>query len=636
MKKILSKKIGYALFAGMLFSTAIKATTYYISPNGNDNSSGTSETEAWRSIAKINSLTLAPGTTVLFEGGKVFSGAIYLDKNDGNDPASNVVFSSYGAGKAIINSGNAAGFYAYNTQGITVSNLIFEGSGMTSNTADGVLFYTDLAGNVKLNTINIKNIDVHNYGKSGITISSGNGNTGFKNVVIDGAHVYQIRQNGIITVGYTSQSHVGWAHQNVTIKNTEVNNVTGYADPTQHRGSGIILGQVDGAVVEKSVAHDNGAGNTHCGGPGGIWAWDCNNLKIQYCESYNNKSGTGCDGLGFDLDGGITNSIMQYNYSHNNDGSGYLLGQYDNARPWSNNIVRYNISENDGRTNAGGITLFKGAGTTMSGVKIYNNTVYTSPSATNAAVGAFTIINWSTGINGVDVYNNIFQTTGGASLIDIPAGYSAHFASNLYWSTGGNFKIKYQGTTYTNLAAWRTATGNEKNGPSETGIVADPMLKNVGNGGIVFPNPASRLNAYTLGTGSPAIDAGLDLTNLFGINIGMVDFFSNSIQGATADIGAHESAGAVTTGVESPNSKIGDKISFYPNPAKSGTPLNVKGAELPYSAEIVSMTGASVWKEAKIESKEYTIPTINLAAGAYLLLIKDSSGQKKVNKVVID
>jgi hypothetical protein len=636
MKKFLSYKILCAAFAGTLFSTSLMATTYYVSPNGSDNAAGTSASTAWQTISKINSLAIAPGTTILFEGGKTFNGGLDLNNQDGNDPSNNIIISSYGTGKAIISSGVRSGLYAYNTQGITISNLIFEGSGMSTNTADGVLFFTDLSGNVKLSKINIQNVEVHNYGKTGISISSSNGNTGFKDVVMDGVHVYQVKQNGIITVGHTAQTQVGWAHQNVTIKNTEVNNVTGYADPTQHRGSGIILGQVDNGLIEKTVAHDNGAGNTHCGGPGGIWAWDCNNVTIQYCESYSNKSGTGCDGLGFDLDGGMTNSIMQYNYSHDNDGAGYLLGQFDYARPWSNNIVRYNISENDGRTNAGGITLFKGAGTTMAGIKIYNNTIYTSPSATNAGVGAFTLINWNTGITGVDVYNNIFQTTGGVNLIDIPAGYTAKFSGNLYWTSGAAFKIKYQGATYSNLAAWRTATGNEQTGANATGVTADPLLKNAGHGGIMYPSPTTQLDAYKLGAGSPAIDAGLDLLSLFSINIGGHDFFNNATQGTIADIGVHEASPAVTTGIAA-EAPIGEeKISFFPNPAKSGSPISVKGAALPYSAEIVSITGASVWKNPKIESKEYTIPTVTLAAGPYLLLIKDSNGQKKVNKVIID
>src|SRR6185437_15944590 len=171
------------------------------------------------------------------------------------------------------------------------------------------------------------------------------------------------------------------------------------------------------------VAHDNGQNNSHCGGPVGIWSLESNNVTIQYCESYRNHRGTGCDGAGFDLDGGVTNSIMQYNYSHDNDGAGYLMGQYQNARPWSANTMRYNISENDAVLNEGDIDLFKGPGTSMSGASIYNNTIYASPEVSNSKESAVYFTDWTTGINNVAFYNNVFITTGDVPIINIPVGY---------------------------------------------------------------------------------------------------------------------------------------------------------------------------------------------------------------------
>jgi hypothetical protein len=613
----------------------LNAITYYISATGNDNNSGTSSSQAWKTINKINSSAIAPGSIILFEGGSIFYGGIYLDNTDGNDASNPIVFSSYGTGKAIINSGAAMGFYAQNTQGITLSNLIFEGSGAATNPTDGVMFYNSLTNNTRLSNINITNLEVRYYGKTGISITSSVGNSGYKNVIIDGVRVHHIKTNGILTNGYTSQSHVGWSHQNVTIKNAEVYDVTGYADPGTHRGSGIILGQVDGGLIEKCSAHHNGSANTHCGGPGGIWTWDSNNITIQSNESYKNSSGSGCDGLGFDLDGGVTNSIMQYNYSHDNDGAGYLLGQYANARAWTNNIVRYNISENDGRTNGGGFTLFNGPGSSMSGCKIYNNSVYLTPSSTNPNVGAFTVIDWAKNISGIEVYNNIFQTTGGASLVDVPAGYSAFFAGNLYWSSGAAFRIKYQGATYSSIAAWRTATNNEKVNSNPTGVTANPNFNTSGGGTIIYPNQTYQLNAYKLTAGSPALNVGLNLSSLYAINIGTRDFFGNPIGGgAIPSIGAHGASNNVATGIGLID-KNSEEVILYPNPVRSGDPIFVKGIALPYSAELISITGQLVWKKEKIETEKYPIPTGNFAAGPYILLLKDGNDQKKTNKLII-
>ena len=84
-------------------------------------------------------------------------------------------------------------------------------------------------------------------------------------------------------------------------------------------------------------------------GPVGIWAYEADSVIIQHCLSYKNKTSKGgADGGGFDLDGGVTHSIVQYNVSYGNWGSGYCIFQYWGASPWHDNIFRYNISENDG------------------------------------------------------------------------------------------------------------------------------------------------------------------------------------------------------------------------------------------------------------------------------------------------
>jgi hypothetical protein len=615
-------------------SAALKAQTYYISSSGNDNSAGTSAGTAWKTISKLNTINLPAGATVLFEGGKTFPGSIYLDLNDGNNSSSPLVISSYGNGKAIILSENNKGLYAYNTKGITLNNLIFEGSGMMVSPSDGVKFYADLPGNIKLSNIKVMNTEIRNYGKVGLFISSWNGNTGFKDVLIDNVHVHHVKETGIFTNGFTSQTHIGWAHQNVIIRNSEADNIPGYADATSHRGSGIILAQVDNGLIEKTNAHHTGSANTHCGGPGGIWVYDCNNLVIQHCESYLNSSGTGCDGLGFDLDGGITNSVLQYNYSHDNDGAGYLLGQYDNARPWSNNVVRYNISENDGRTNAGGITLFKGMNTVMNGCRIYNNTVFVSPSQANVNLNAFSIVDWHKGMSGIEVYNNIFMTSGAVSLIHVPQGYNAFFAGNIYWTFGAAFKIDYQGTVYTQLSTWRTATGNEQLTSQTTGIVADPLLINVGGGAVVSPSPTHSLNAYMTGAGSPALNAALDLNALFAINTGTVDFFNNPLPaGNSKDIGAHEKPVLIITAMNEELFK-GEKITFYPNPLNAGEALQLKGGVGPYHIELYNIAGMLIATGEDITSAYY-FPTNVLPGAIYIVKITDARGLKQTGKIVI-
>jgi len=527
----------------LLFPLKIFATDYFVSSTGNDANPGTSIATAWATISKVNGTIFLPGDALYFEGGKTFSGSINLLSSDANDPDNPFVISSYGAGMATINAGTSNGFYAYNTQGFSISKLIIDGNNRSTNTGAGILIFSDLPGNIKFSNISISDMEIKNFGGEGVKIYTTQGLTGFQNVMLNNLSVHDVTKNGIVVFGFIAQTLKGWQHANVIVSHCEVYNIPGSFVSVQYEGSGIVLEGVDRGIIQNCSSHDNGNNNAFCGGPVGIWALESNEITIQYCESYRNHSGSGCDGGGFDLDGGVTNSFLQYNYSHENDGAGFLLGQYANARPWSNNTMRYNISQNDGITNEGSIDLFKGPGTTMDGCNIYNNTIYISPQPANIEESAVYFKNWMTGINNVSFYNNIFITSGNVPLMNIPTGFSPFFAGNIYWTTGGLFSIKYNCILYASLASWRSATLNEIVNGTNTGFSADPLLTNTGAGGTIgYGNSLSNLNAYKLNSIlSPAYVSALDLNSLLAINVGFTDFWNTSLPGGNAnDIGANQ------------------------------------------------------------------------------------------------
>ncbi len=118
------------------------------------------------------------------------------------------------------------------------------------------------------------------------------------------------------------------------------------------------------------------------GGPVGIWAHSVEQSRDPVLRVVRESHRRRADGGGFDLDGGVTNSIMQYNYSHDNDGAGYLVWNYEDApHELRGNTVRFNVSKNDGRKHDyGGIHI----GTSDKPVRdllVYNNTVLVSPCA---------------------------------------------------------------------------------------------------------------------------------------------------------------------------------------------------------------------------------------------------------------
>jgi hypothetical protein len=519
------------------------APGYYVSPTGDDANAGTSPGSAWRSIDRANQAVLEPGDRLLFEGGQSFEGTLLFDEEDQGTPSAPIVVGTFGDGRATIDAGDERGIFVHNTASLEVSGLDVVGSGREINGEDGVLAYVDLPGDVKLEHLIFDDLDVSGFGKTGVSIGADSGNSGFRHVRITSTRSHDNAVAGIQVYGAWSQSPTGYAMEDVYIGDCVVYGITGIAGQSHHTGNGIVIGGVDGGVIERSVAYDNGRLNDAVGGPIGIWAWDSNDITIQYNEAYGNQTNSTADGGGFDLDGGVTNSVMQYNYSHGNDGAGFLLAQFSGAaRPFANNVVRYNISQNDGRRNGyGAIHLWtatsENANNPVRDISIYGNTIFVSPSNADSPAGLR--IHGGTRTVDVQVHNNLFVTTGGVRLLDIPSGQDGLLVQhNAYWPSDDTFRIDYHGTTYDSLQAWRDGSGQETLGGAPVGIEADPKLKAPGGGATLGDaDLLPTVQAYQLESTSPAIDAGLDL----GWGAGVTDYYGTAVPlGAAPDIGAHE------------------------------------------------------------------------------------------------
>ncbi|GEM_PF-4908669 len=78
-------------------------TTYYVSNSeGNDNNSGTSEATPFKTIDKVNQLSLKPGDKVLFKKGDTWIGTGIKIKNTNGTQNNRIVFGSYGSGEKPI------------------------------------------------------------------------------------------------------------------------------------------------------------------------------------------------------------------------------------------------------------------------------------------------------------------------------------------------------------------------------------------------------------------------------------------------------------------------------------------------------------------------------------------------------
>ncbi|HEX8427879.1 right-handed parallel beta-helix repeat-containing protein [Hymenobacter sp.] len=526
----------------LLLPLFASATTYYVSATGNDSATGTSAEQAWKTIGKVNDTPFQAGDQILFEGGSSFEGSIWVRSTAQGTAAQPLVFNSYGPNRARILSGTSYGFYAENNGGIEVRNLEFVGSGRLTNTNSGVVFHLDLP-NTRLQHVVLDNLSVQGYRDRGLSIGSWNGSSGYDQVRITNCTTSANGEAGLGSYAQSLAAHHDWyVGYCLTFDNT------GRADVTNtHTGSGIVLSGVDGALIEHCEAHHNGALNANAaGGPVGIWGWNCNRLVIQHCESHHNQTGTSRDGGGFDLDGGCTNSVLQYNYSHDNDGPGYLLTQYAEAPPMHDLVIRYNISENDGRRGGQGALTFWSSGANGGIVRasVHNNTFYLSPPADGSRPNIVSIL--SEGISEVSVRNNILQATGGLPLLTSATTQGIVLQGNAYWGSGQTLQLTWGTKSYTSLAAWRTACGQEQIGSRATGLEVDPRLQQPGVGGTVAVQGSGRalnsLTAYQLHPSSRLVGAGLNLLTEFKQDPGPHDFFGTPVpaQATKRSIGASE------------------------------------------------------------------------------------------------
>ena len=438
---------------------------YYVSKSGDDSRDGLSIQTAWRSLDKISNFDFNPGDSLMLEGGVEFKGTINLTSDDNGSPGKPVVVTSYGNKKATIAAGDGEGLQANNTSFIRIVSLKFEGSGVSSNKGNGIHFFAN--DSLKSpSDIEVIDCDVRGFKTFGIGFGANDNISykGYRNVRIIHCNVSENGQAGISSYG----SYLGFQHAHFYISNCKVFENRGIPSRTEsHTGNGIVMAMIDDLLIEQCEAYRNGADNRcTAGGPVGIWVWMCKNAVIQYCVSHDNYAGLTKDGGGFDIDGGASNCTLQYNYSYNNEGAGYLLAEYGAVFPYTNNIVRFNISFNDGRKNGyGGISIW-GAGKEyrVTNTYIYNNTIYLDDrNIVNGKPAAITLL----GPHFINVIaaNNIIATKGNVSVIssDTVVNESAFLLlHNNYYSFSNLYHFQMGKNKFNSIQAWLSETPNQE------------------------------------------------------------------------------------------------------------------------------------------------------------------------------
>jgi hypothetical protein len=500
-----------------LFSCKNKSVSeiYVNTKTGNDKYPGTIKSPI-KTISELNKRLLQKPGNVFFAGGQIFEGTLVLNSIKGTDTVP-IAISSYGEERAVINGGDKEAIHIENCRNINTKNLELKGSGRKAgNTTNGLKLINSY-------DCTIENIYSEGFQKSGVDLYN------CKGVKVLKVIAYGNGFCGINIMG-SHQDSSG----NILIRDSKAENNPG--DPTMldnHSGNGILVGVSDSVIIDHCTATNNGWDMPRQGnGPVGIWTWQSDHVTIQYCISYRNKTSKGGkDGGGFDLDGGVTNSLIQYCLSYENQGAGYGLFQYWGASDWSNNVIRYCVSINDANTTEGSGSFFIWNGSNESrqvtNCAIYNNVAYSS----SAPVISFD--------NASDHENFIFSNNiflGSGQLIN-GINKGSKFLGNVWWSPGGVIMLMQ----YNSLAAWAKATGQETEKGRITGIQEDPGLKGPFSTDITDPYKLNNLYGYTLQDDSPVRDKGINIKSIFGFVPASMDFYGNTIpQGTAPEPGINE------------------------------------------------------------------------------------------------
>jgi hypothetical protein len=531
--------------------------TYYVSPNGNDSNAGTSTSVPWKTLDKVTSTTFMPGDSVLLQGGATFTGCpAFSGSNIQSTAAAPFTLGSYGTGRFMLTANcsgsQVAGITISSINGFLLRDGILQGNG---GGAQYGVWINNPSTTAMADWVRVQGCDISGFYTSSasdygaevfVTGYPGNGLnhvTIYDNTLHGASGPTSPDDNGV--TGYGSGANI----LNCLYQGNMVYDIGGKADGAGGvEGNGIVATATEDCVVQYNVAHDLGANTNTCGGPVGIWAYSSDHATLQYNEVYNvgptsGSVGMGCGWDGFSLAEGVTNSVVQYNYAHDNFGGGIVTSA--DMNPWGPGTIRYNVLQNNDTSGMGdyGEIVLSSTASNMYRVDVYNNTVF------NDDGSSLLNFNQGTFLGGI-IANNIFFATGpadgnGQTVVMQDNGETPTWATidgnDWHTPTSGTAVWATNGTTYTSFGAYQSGTGWEKKS-----VATDPDLAAPGTG-IACNSPDGTQacpKQYVLGSGSPMAGTGLDLTrapySLAGV--GATDYYLRPIpsgNGTGYDVGAY-------------------------------------------------------------------------------------------------
>ena len=409
-------------------------TYYFDSENGDDENSGLSPEDAWKSAAMIESVDAQPGDSFLFRRGQTFTAGFSLPSSGTEDER--IVISAYGEGErpVLTNGDGIIAIMAMGVSGWEISDIHFvpeDGCGIYLIATDEDVSYftikncsfTDICNYTLKSTDTLKAaININNFQQSGRV----------HDVLIERIYVtrcpFGVHSNGIDTekTGYIPKPEEEYNY-NITIRDSVFRDC---------QGGAVVFGSMYNSKAENCYIENCATNNHFACAP--IWFRHSDSCSVEHCEI--SGSANKQDGMTVDFDGWTTNCAYRYIYSHDNNR--FIRNcLFDRNTANAGNTVEYCLSVNDNKRNSFFTTPLIALKNIFGSGLVMKNFTFSHNTLVNTAPVHFNLVSNST------VTNNIIIGKEGSKALTFFTNFtsltmSGAFENNCFYNYCVPFKAK--------------------------------------------------------------------------------------------------------------------------------------------------------------------------------------------------
>lgn len=635
--------------------TTTSGAIYFDSENGDDSNSGTSEAQPWKNLSKLSGVTLEAGSSINLKNGSVWNRQQIMFNGSGTE-SNPITIGAYGTGdKPQLNGEGLSNgvIMLFNQEYIEISGLEItnEGSIMDS-LRRGIYVLADNFGtvhNLKITDMYFHDINGTDgyvdgvYGndddekRSGgifLEIRGDDVKTYFDDFLLESCYFINVSNTGYANTSHWSDILLDSDWDDNVVPGTSNSHYVHNFVPSKNMvfrknrferilSQGLIVRTAESPLMEYNLFYycstsegsDNACFNSKT--TDAVWRYN-ESCYTQYTE------GQG-DGAGIDSDLRVKNTIIEYNYLHNNGYGGVIAtgGRFDNSFNDST-IIRYNILANNGYN---GVRLCNNNTNAL----VFNNLIYYDiPGDTNCLMFQHIHQDAYYGPSNTYVSNNIFYNPS----------ENGTFSADMDWDDERVERCNYSHNVYYGIQEGNRYP-DDANKVTENPLFARDTLPEQEIGGYVLLGddglPTGEIDyqflaGFKLQSTSPAIDMGLVTEKTL---MPAFDFENRAFQGSSTviNIGPFEYDSTLVVNINESNISSSE-VQVYPNPAANK--VTVSCDYIISEVEIFTLSGQLIFYKKEIGQRVYEIDLHTINSGIYVIQVTDKKGELSINKLVVN